>query len=109
MTSDILRENVGQETETALASMNIGQFSMLLDDVSVIESLIPQGDHMLTLKALVNLIYHEAAKRSIDGYEQYADKTEQGGILEERQAKALLDNGLAFNKRGEVVPIFPQT
>ena len=111
MDSNILREDAGQETEKTLAGMNSGQFSMLLDDLSVVESLIPQRDHMLTLEALLKRVYHEAGKRSVAGYEAYAD---QAGSSDRddpkgRAEKALLENGLALNTRGEVVPIFPQT
>ena len=109
MDSDILRENVGQETEKALTGMNTGQFSMLLDDISIVESLIPQEDHELTLEALLNLVYHEAGKRSIDGYEAYSSNAGQDDSINpsDHAAKLLFDNGLSLNKRGEVVPIFP--
>jgi len=111
MDSDNLREDAGQETEKALAAMNIGQFSMLLNNVSVVKSMIPLRDHGLTLEALLKLVYHEAGKRSIDGYEPYASNAGQDDNISpgDRAAKLLFDNGLALNKRGEVVPIFPPT
>jgi hypothetical protein len=93
----------GQTTEEALTVMNAGQFAMLLDDVSVVQSLIPKGDHGLTLEALFHLVYHEAGKRSIEGYKNYADEDDSPS---KRAATRLRNNGLAFNKRGEVVPIF---
>ena len=92
-----------------LTGMNIGQFSMLLDDLSVVESLIPQWDHGITLEALLNLVYHEAGKRSIDGYAAYANKAGQDKSISpgDSAAKLLFDSGLSLNKRGEVVPVFP--
>ena len=71
--------------------------------------MIPQEDHGHTLEALVNLIYHEAGKRSIDGYEAYPRKAGQDTVISpnDHAAKLLFDNGLSFNKRGEVMPIFP--
>ncbi|MEO8394124.1 MAG: hypothetical protein ABI700_14130 [Chloroflexota bacterium] len=98
------RDYRGQATEETLTQMSAGQFAMILDDISVVESLIPKEDHGLTLEALFNRVYLEAGKRSIGGYEHYADKSDSP--LKHAE-KRLLDSGLTFNKRGEVVPIFP--
>jgi hypothetical protein len=111
MDSDNLREDVGLETEKTLTGMNPSQFALLLDDVSGLESLIPQRDHGLTLEVLLKRVYHEAGKRSIAGYEAYVDQAgpDDSDDPKARAEKALLENGLALNTRGEVVPIFPQT